>query len=223
MLQFILVYASLLILAAFICNGWYSITRGWWDVQPDGKKVWKGKIFNKFHYWLQRHMIELIPYSNEEWLKVFFQLKAFFKETDILSIGENWVLVKNMNEKNTTLFFAYAASKGIKVKIDIMEGENKERNMMIAAYKPVNKYLLPDLIRYPLGECLSCMSSVYGSLIWFIWVAIIFNVEKVHSSAASGIFVSLSVISHIALWVFFCLILSHLNEIIFNINHKLSK
>jgi len=223
MAQFILFYGMLLLLAAFICNGWYSITRGWWAVNPDGTKVWKGKVFNKFHYWLQRHTVKTVAYSGEEWLKILFQLKSFFADKDIISISENYLLIRPMDEIKTTMFFAFAASKGVKVNVNIMPGDSKEKAMMIVAYQEVKSYILPDLIRYPLGECLSCMSSLYGTLVWFCLMPIVFSAENIYSTAATRIFTALNFPAHILLWVFFCIILSHLNEIVFNINHKLSK
>lgn len=216
MVQFILVYASLLILAAFICNGLYSITRGWWSVNPDGTSSWKGKIFNKFHYWLQRHTIEYKPYENNEWLKILNELKPYFDRSKIISISENYLLVKPMTEVEISLFFAYAESKRIKVNVNIVPSETKEKTSMIVAYKEVNKYVLPEYIRYPLGECLSCMGSVWGSILWVFFYNLLPELGYI-------VLHDLPIFYKIGLWLTFIITLSFLNELVFNINYSKSK
>jgi len=223
MTQFILFYGVLIFLSALIINGFFSITRGRWELNPDGTKYWTGKIFKGYHKWLQRHTVEHIPYGNDEWLKIYFQLKSYFQDKDILTVFENGMVVKKMDELRTTTFFAFALAKGIKVNLKTAPGENKEANLIIAAYKPVNKYKLPEWIRDPLGDCITCMASVFGTLLWVFWLLLATHINAVYPTKTLILFLSIGVGYKMVLWVFFCFSLAYVNEFILNLNNRLKK
>ena len=46
MIEFLIIYILILFLSALAINGFFNITRGRWEVQPDGTKVWEGKILS---------------------------------------------------------------------------------------------------------------------------------------------------------------------------------
>lgn len=223
MLQFILFYLVLILLSGLIVNGFFAITRGRWELNPDGTKYWTGKILKGYHKWLQRHTVEHIPYGNDEWLKIYFQLKSYFQEKDILTVFENGMVVKKMDELRTTTFFAFALSKGIKVNLKTAPGENREQNIIIAAYKTVNKYTLPELLRDPLGECITCMASVFGTLLWVFWLFLANHINSFYPTPVLTVFLGIGFGFKILLWILFCVILAYINELILNINNSLKK
>jgi len=222
--QFILLFTGILFLSALIINGWFSITSGRWELNPDGSKYWTGKIFNKYSYWLQRHTIDLVPYGNEEFLKMYYQFKGIINDDDVLSVGENWVIIKKPTPKKAALIFSYAASKGITIKLlEMPEDIKKDKDMMLAIYKPVKKYVMHELLRDPLGMCINCMASIFGTILWIIWVLISGVINDIYPTDSVTAFLGLGLFAKFLLWGMFCVSLAYLNEFIFNLNAKLKR
>ena len=216
MTQFLIIYVLFLLVSALAINGWYNITRGRWEIAPDGSKKWVGKIFNFWGKFLQQHTEEIQYYTNEEFLKEFAKIKEFFKEDDILQVVSNGVIVKPMNAKKAAFFFTYAQRLGLNVSIaDQEKGDENAAGTAITIFKVIFDYKIPYLLRYPLGECLSCMASIYGTICWLFFYMIL--------SQNESILIGFSLISKIGLWMIFILSLSYLNELVFNINHSKSK
>lgn len=219
MLSFLLFYAMLLILSSFIINGFYSITRGRWEKNPDGSEYWTGKIFKGYHKFLQTHTVQLVSYENEEFLKNFFIIKGFFDEKEFLMIDKNFFVVKRLTDVRMPLFFSYALSKGMR--IGVKETDSEPRNHLFAIYKEVKVYKYPEWIRDPLGECINCMASVWGTVLWVFWFYLSQAINETYPTDEVTAFLELSLVAKIFLWVTFCIVLAHLNEYILNLNASL--
>lgn len=216
MLHFILQFVLFLVVSAIAINGWYNVTRGRWEIAPDGSKKWVGKIFNFWGKFLQQHTEEIQYYTNEQFLNEFAKIREFFKDDDIYQIVSNGVIVKPMIPKKATLFYSFAQSKGLNVSLNEQEkGPENSAGTAITIFKVIFHYKLPYLLRYPLGECVSCMASIYGTISWIFFYNIL--------SQTDSILMGFSLISKIGLWAIFILSLSYLNELVFNINYSKSK
>lgn len=216
MLSFILLFMLFLVVSSFTIVGWYNVTRGRWETQPDGTKKWVGKIFNFWGKFLQQHTETIEYYENEEFLKEFAKIRDFFKDDDIHEFAKNGVIAKTMNPKKAAYLFIYALRAG--VNISLTEQEEKEGHKggtSVTIYKEIYNYKIPYLLRYPLGECLSCCASFYGTICWLFFYNILVQLQAVPEG--------LTLFSKIGLWAVFILALSYLNELVFNINHSKSK
>lgn len=217
MLQFLITYVLFLLVSAFAINGWYNITRGRWEIAPDGSKKWVGKIFNFWGKLLQQHTEEIQYYTNEEFLKEFAKIKEFFKEDDILQLVSNGAIVKSMNPKKAAFLFSYAQKLGLNISIaEQEEGPENRGGTAITIFKVIMNYKIPYLLRYPLGECLSCMASLYGTICWVFFYYLLRDSGHIFLNELSFIF-------KVGLWVIFLVSLSYLNELVFNINYSKSK
>lgn len=78
---------------------------------------------------------------------------------------------------------------------------------------------LPKWLYKPLGGCITCLSSIFGTICWLFWYHIISLTDSNESSILTGF----PLIVKIGLWIFFCVSLAWANEIIFIINHKLKQ
>lgn len=217
MLHFILMYAFILLLTAVAINGIYNITRGRWEVLPDNTKKWSGKIFSGYSRFLQQHTIYKDFYKDGEWIKEFARLTAFFKKEDIIEVMENGLVVMKMDKITEAYFISFMAVNSIS-----FTTRPYGSGTLIKIYKETKKYRLPELLRAPLGECLACMSSFWGTLLGFCWYQTAGIIQNIYPTAAVKVLQGLPAAGIVFLWVFFCLSLAYLNETIFNINHKLS-
>lgn len=221
MQQFILLFVSVLFLSAIWNNGFFAITRGRWVINQDDSRTWTGKIFSFWHKFLQQHKTELRPYQNHEWFKKYFELRTFFKDGEIVTIFTNAMGVKRMDDIKLKNFKAFALSKGLET--DIIDNPDNSATYLIAAYKEVKIYKFPYWFRDPLGECITCMASLFGTACWIFWYYAAVNVQAYYPTPAVHALIEMPLIGKIGLWVFFCISLAYLNELFANINDKLKK
>ena len=217
MVQFFSLFIVLLVISALAINGWYNITRGRWETGPDGSKKWVGKIFNFWGKFLQQHTSGIEYYTNDEFLKEFSKIREFFKDDDIHEIVSNGIIAKSMNAKKAALLFTYARKMGVNISLtDQPETEGHKSGTAVTIYKEIFKYKIPYWLRYPLGECLSCAASFYGTICWIFFYYLLKDSGYTFLSELSFVFKA-------GLWVIFLVSLSYLNELVFNINYSKSK
>lgn len=221
MTQLMMLFAMMLLLSSLFINGWYNITRGQWHIKPDGTKYWDGKIFSGYSKFLQRHTEEIKYYLANELLKEFAKIKPFFTNSndEIIEFYADAIVIKKMDEKKQGFLLSYAVSHGVEISVRTFEKEPNK--MLLSIYTKVKKYKIPNWAQRPLGECLACMSSVYGTLCWFVLYAIAQQVQNIYPTDSVRLFIEMPLLSKGILWIAFCITLAYLNELIFNINHKL--
>lgn len=202
---FILLFGLKLILSAIFIVGVYLITRGEVYVHPDGYKEWKGKIFSFWSRFLQQHTTKKVYYRGDEWYKKLNELLKFIFPEKIIEILDTGIVIQRMSSIEYGLFKSFCASNDILFTI-----REYGSGSLISVYKEEKIFKVPFLISAPLGECITCMSSFWGSLCFWFWYFI-----------GDEFLQSMPTISIVGLCIFFCISLSWLNEYIFNINHKL--
>ena len=223
MIQFIMLFASMLLLSAILINGFYAITRGDWYLKADGTKFWDGMIFSFWSKFLQQHTIEYEYYHTDQLLKQYDIIKDFFKNpnSEIVDFFADGIAVRKMDTKKAALFFSYCFGKGVLT--SLAKHEKNEDQMLLYIFKEVKKYKIPYWVQAPLGQCITCMASVFGTLSWIFWYQIVVQVQKVYQTNPAFMLIEMPILSKVFLWITFCISLAYLNTLFFNINQKLSK
>lgn len=199
----LLLFGLKLILSAIAIVGFYLITRGQWNIKPDGTREWGGKIFSFWSRFLQMHKCKRIYYKGNELYKLIDRLKKNPLGIEIEEIAENCLVTKKLSETKKHEFWAACFNKeGVECEFR-PDGENQ----IITFFQNKKEFVLPSLITYPLGECITCMSSFFGTACYWFW----YWIDKPE----------LPLNSILGLWIFFCISLSFLNEFLFGLNHKL--
>lgn len=223
----ILLFVALIFVSGIIINGWYAITRGRWELNPDGTKFWTGKIFNGFHKFLEQHIIETKVYQGEQFVKEFSKVLDFFKADEILIMAADAVEVKEISPKRAALLYTYAASKNVIISLQPYVNEKMgpagTAVTLVSFLKEVPKYKIHYLIADPLGLCLTCMSSFYGTALWIIWYFLMREVNSIQPNATVSLFLDLSIGFKIGLWILFCISLAYVNDTLFNIKKYFGK
>ena len=129
------------------------------------------------------------------------------------------IIVRKMDYPKFMLFKAFAATKEIKYSISPLSNDRQE----IVPICKTKVYVLPNFIRAPFGECLACMSSVFGVTLFTIWHKVASLINAKYSVPEITAFLSLPFYMDAILCGIFCISLAYLNEMIFNINYKLGK
>lgn len=216
----LILFALMLLLSSIAINGLYNITRGRWEPKANGTLVWVGKIGNFWGKFLQTHTIHREYICGDPWKLEIFKLTAFFKPEEMIDIYDNAVVVKKMDKIRESLFSSFALVNDLKY---TLKDFGTVGGQMISAYREVKDFKFPVIVRAPLGECVACMSSFWGTVMWLLWRQVAAQVQLVHPTYTVRSFLELPFATVLGLWVVFCISLAYLNETIFNINAKLSK
>lgn len=180
-------FLSLLAGGIFI-TGWFAVTRGRYVIQPDGERIWKGKIFSAWQkYWEQTKGEKKVFYYGHE-LKIF-----------MLQIEQAFALTPasyrfNHDHPNPMCIIVNAdVMQRLKDRFHVFQAGNPDTDILIKSghnsnefyimfSKRIKQYVFSDKLRDPLASCIYCHSSLYGSLIWLT----IFCIAKHYQAGICG-------------------------------------
>lgn len=94
--------------------------------------------------------------------------------------------------------------------------------MILGIWSRFLKGINPNAAK-PLGNCVTCMSSIFGTICWLFWYRIAMLLNSIYPTGSVHLLISLSLFAKIGLWVFFCISLAWANEIVYNINNQFKK
>lgn len=170
MYEYFFIFFMLLIASSVLLNGWFAITRGWWQSYPDGTRQKKGKILRGWYfYWYQEHLMPKRYYYKGGKLETLARRFAMYTTGRYQLRKEEGLYVDDV-------FFADIAvlqeELGIKFLIissstqpSMVDKDNKYRHS-VAPYEEEPNYVFPWWVRYPLAGCITCFSSVYGTIVF---------------------------------------------------------
>lgn len=162
MIHFLIQFILWLLVGSLFCNGWYTITRGYYAQLPDYKKVKAGEIFGFWErFWEKQIRVREIWITGDSAEKKYAELVYMKKD------------LADKFELNGILFYAIE-------EIDINDIITVERLLncklkggnaggyLLYWEKPIFRF--PMWIQKPVSRCPTCMASVYGSLLWLIFI-----------------------------------------------------
>jgi hypothetical protein len=211
-LQFYTTFIALTFIGAFFITGWHGITRGSIKELPDGSTEKDGFIFKGWSlFWEKQTGITKIFYNADNVAQKLIQLKK------ALPSLKNEIYVFGVKANNELLFKATPRftpeeiariENALTIKV-YMGGDDKTSPSPAALYgfyqERIN-YRFPDWVRSPLSQCPKCMSSVYGSLIWWSFVFL---------QTGSFAWTDSKIVSIFVYWVVYCVSLSCVNMIVY--------
>lgn len=193
-LSFIFIFLIYSILSAFFICGWFLITRGSLYLLPDGTLKKQGMIFREWSFFWERTNQQVIWFSKEEARLKFILLQK--TRPDIAAkltynkLGHIW---QDQWLSDNELI-------GME---DVLACRVEVRPDGLYLFVDDSQYIFPDWVRKPLSQCPPCMSSVYGSaLYWFI----VLQVKGLFSWSAK------ENLAKFGFWIIFCLILACYNK-----------
>ncbi len=207
MLKLLVYFQIILLLSSVFINGWYAITRGRWEVSPNGRKTWTGKIFNFLHKFLQQHTLRRENYTGERLLQEFAKISGMFTESQVISFSDDRI---TLNFHRTDLIRFKAAQAGMKIDLS-----HDQENIVLKIYTEEEEYKIPYLLRDPLGMCLTCMSSFYGVIMFLFWHTLTVKLNKLVPTDSITAYLEWNWIgAKGAVLIFFCICLAYLNDLL---------
>lgn len=187
-------YFLLILAASIITNGFFMITRGNYEIQPDGSRAKKGALLKGYYFFFFREWptAKRHWYSGDELSELFDMIRANVPGniTMILNravqTANNSSFPKDMKVGGSfqvdgefiNYFPKLRKSLGVKFKTERIP---HSENMNILVYKEEPNYVFNYYIRTMLAGCITCFSSFYGMLI-FILANLIFSDEVLEYS-----------------------------------------
>ena len=201
-IQFLICYFIIVLLGSLAVTGWFFITRGTKEIQPDGTIKKKGKIFMGWYFFWTK--------TKESKKRIYYKGAALYTlVTEINDMSPVAFLLLNTGNDSVSIRPSISTSELTKmlkvigaVEIDEQSQDEDFRVTEARFFKEEPIYVFPWWLRDPLAQCSTCFSSIYGSL--FYW-GLILNVPGLFYWAPHVL------IAKIFYWVTFCLSLSVLN------------
>lgn len=200
--QFFIFYPILILIAGFFCLGFYIITQHQKVLEPSGNYRFYGKIFKGWSMF---------------WLKEIGANKNYFEGEQL---EKKRMEIERTHAKFRGQFFTFNG-KSLQVKDGFVFYQEDLFNIEMTArvktewrvdvrclflYEPEPVYRFPEWVRMITGGCPPCMSSAFGSSVYW-------SVYLVQPSLYSWAYHP--TIAAFVFWVGFCISLSCLNVLIF--------
>jgi hypothetical protein len=160
--QFFLIIACLLLFGSMIMNGWFTVTRGSYELQVDGTKLKLGKICNWWYfYWYKEKMLpDCIYYANRPLLNLYNSLKKDWPEAElILSMKAGIIKVQ-------LPFLDVIPQVERKYKLNVSKKDIGDCMYELSFYVTETAYVFPRWLRHMLAGCITCFASLYGTIIF---------------------------------------------------------
>lgn len=190
LLSFLTIFILMTLLGGPLIMGWFIITRSSVYVNPDSTLRVTGMIFKRWSLFWEGAHDRVMWFSREETRLKFILLQK--TRPDIAAkltynkLGHIW---QDQWLSDNELI-------GME---DVLACHVDVRPDGLYLFVDDSQYTFPDWVRKPLSQCPPCMSSVYGSaLYWFI----ILQVNGLFSWAAK------ENLAKFGFWIIFCLILA---------------
>lgn len=198
--DFIIVYLFILFTGTFAVTGWFFITRGKETVLEDGTKKRTGKVFKWWYFfWTQKKFKNKRIYFDEPHLfDLYLEIKARFYRNGrcLLSVKENSLTLEEPSSFIEEIRWVERAH-------NVHIYQRTEGSNIFGIYRIEEVFLFPWWVRDPLASCATCFSSIYGSIYYWLLIALIGN----------GLFEwsTYPVLASIFFWITFCFTLSITN------------
>lgn len=207
-LQFLQIFAFWILISSWFIVGWYTITRGHYELQPDGSQKKVGNVFMGWSFfWEKINRYDRAYYDYAQSKEKFNYLKAVRPDVADKFVWDfGWHLhvpQELFTAVDQKIIEDTVNSRGV-IEPKIINSEAGSRIIQeYRLYLEVPVYYFPWWVRYPLSECPICMSSVYGSLLWWLFVWFQVDAFSWTSSEKEAYFV---------FWIIFCITLSATNK-----------
>lgn len=166
---FIGVFFILVFLGSLAVTGWYFITRGDEKILEDGSKKRVGKIFkNWYFYWTKVKATKKKVYYDEAHLyELYIKIKPKFhvgrELFDLVQTGVKF----NITQPEKW----YEEMRWVENAYDLKFWD--EGGGVYCVYKEYDDFVFPYWLRDPLAVCATCFSSLYGSLFYWLLIALV--------------------------------------------------
>lgn len=164
MLTFLLSFILLSLVTAVFIISFYHLSRHWVIIEPDGRRNVGGDILKWWSwFWERSKGVKKIYYKNEGFDKKMEDMRGIHPEVYAS-------LVIGLPLPYLFSFLALPPDNKLKEVEMTLMCKIGQGNVGYYLYAEVQNYIFPEWVRKPMSQCYVCMSSVFGSAAWWIFV-----------------------------------------------------
>ncbi len=225
MFIYFLNYFLLLLASSVLTCGFFMVTRGSREIMPDGSIVERGALLRSYYFFWFRERPEPIEwrYSGDELASFFKVIKASVPH-DVMVVLTKTVIMIGPNPADCVVgntfttdvkFIEYIPTlrKDLGSKFSIIS--IKEGVFEIAVYREEPDYVFSEHVRKMMAGCITCFSSLYGTII-FLCANALFDRELLISSLYGFFGDTPTVVALPFTWAAYCVSLAYLNTFLWN-------
>jgi hypothetical protein len=228
LLLYVGLHIALLFVAAFVICGWFGITRGRIETLVDGTEEKHGKIFMGWYFfWHRTQGKKRIYHSGYGLDKFAVNAAQHHLKLERVIVGCNspgYMKCCDATEDSIQYWHSGPISTEAHVKVrehlkahlietPIGEGNYPPGAVWVSPYVEENDYVFPEWLRDVMAGCITCHSSVYGTLFFALFHLLvgkdILQAGMYAPFAASFVWVVL------ATWIVFCISLAYLTTVLY--------
>lgn len=162
-LEFILSFCLLSLVGSGAIYGWFLVTRGSWEITPDGKWKKTGMLFKYWSlFWEQYRKTERVY-----WKGKYLDDKIDLLESVNPALGKKIFLAKNGDYAYTDAALSPAEIQKVQDTLLVKVEQLKEN---LSFYTDEPKYDWPEWIQKPLSSCPTCLAGPYGTILWLLFL-----------------------------------------------------
>jgi hypothetical protein len=164
-MQFLLTFLILTVISSCAIVGWYLITRGSWEITPDGKWKKEGMIFKYWSLFFEQYRKTKTVYYFGDGLQEKFEfLKKVHPKivTGRLQYDQSRIWAHSGN------VITSAELELIRDALQCTVAVGLKDELILSKQEPV--YDFPEWVQKPLSSCPVCMSGPYGTAIWLVFL-----------------------------------------------------
>lgn len=201
MIHFLITFILLILLGSFLIVQFYHLSRHYIIVEPDGSETIGGFVLKFWsRFWERKVGVRSVVYSGDSLEYKFNELNRRLNP-----IGRKFVL--NPGKKSMSLRPGETITPDEKDKIKkITPCELYVNGSNYFLLIEEDLYYFKEWVRKPISACPVCMSSVFGSIIWFTFLYLSPNLFSWSAHPVKCIFL---------FYIVFLLLLSGVNSIIY--------
>jgi hypothetical protein len=201
-------FIALLFNAGLIINGIYIVTRGETITAPDGtKKDQNNMILYPLLKWITQKKGEyFIQYKGDQLVKLLSEINKRYPHAPIseLSVDDSIIFRQTGSTGPGTMFMAWMIwVKEYLDSRDIVIEEQVTSSSEVCVIKLKERYPIYKFsvyMRKPILQCIKCMASVWGTIIYWPSVLLVFEFDLVQ----------------VPIWIAFCFALTWVNTYLYN-------
>lgn len=161
-----------MVLQAFFINGVHTSMAGETETLPDGSTRDSEMIFYPFKKWLTRKRVRWVAYRSDELTKLIEWMGVRYAKGMPTGINIYSDYVEIPDPLQRELMKQILRGLGEEKKI---LGHWVDKDSMLVFGKEIDYPILSKWIRKPLGDCIKCMASFYGSLTYWPVVLVFYG------------------------------------------------
>mgnify|MGYP006948432236 CR=1 FL=1 len=200
-MEYFVIFLLLVFASALLINGWFLVTRGKEEVQPDNSVRKVGKIaMGWYFFWTREKHTKKVYYEGKQLECIAEQMKHYVNQEINLYGTARLIILPGFKNKKRQV------ENALDVCIEIEETQ-EPGPIYATVYKEEVIYVYPEWLRDMMAECVTCHATPYGNLIFWTFISLC----RQYALGDMGVWNEISGMALITTWLAYWVSLAYVN------------